>query len=86
MYLDRVDAYTKAHTAIQEDQQTTLHSKMVTKAPGASSIDLNFVSTYKKCQKSSSQAAHAHHGGYSSLEAHIGSFFGSFANRGTHFN
>ena len=73
MYLDKVDTYAKAHAAVKADEQASIHSKMVT-AASSTPFDLNYVSSYKKNQKATSQAAQPQRGGYS-----------SHADRGAHF-
>jgi hypothetical protein len=51
MYLDKVNTYAKAHAAVKADEQASIHSKIVSEVSNAWLTDLNFVSTYKKDQK-----------------------------------
>ncbi len=42
MYLDKVDTYPKAHSAVKADTQATTHSKMLTESDAVLS-EINFV-------------------------------------------
>jgi hypothetical protein len=75
MHLDKVDTYDKACTAPKVNLQATAHSKMLN-SNVAVGLDINFVSSNKKGQKTTTQAAQKFGGGHSSSHVEHGSGYG----------
>jgi hypothetical protein len=86
LYLDKFNTYAKAHSAVKDDEQASIHSKMVSAAASyTSSKDLNFVSTYKRDQKATSQASQSQRSNFSGSHANSGTS-SNHANQSTGFS